>query len=169
MTIDGPARRSSPTPFLWFDGRAEEAAQFYVSVFPGSRITSVSRHGTGGRYPAGTALVVAFELDGQPFYALNAGPEFIFNESVSFLTAVDTQQEIDRLWAALSDGGRERDCGWVQDRYGLSWQVVPRVMMEIVQGADRSRADRAMAAMLTMRRFDIAAILAAADGDPAGA
>lgn len=144
------------TPFLWFDTQAEEAAEFYVSLFENSTINEVSRYGDGGPAPAGTAMSVLFTLDGVDFHALNAGPMFTFNEAVSFFIRAETQDEIDRLWDALTaDGGAPSQCGWLKDRYGLSWQVVPPVLGELLGDADAERAGRVMTAMLGMQKIVI--------------
>src|SRR4051812_20841161 len=147
---------------LWFDNEAEEAAEFYTSLFEDSKITDVSRYGDAGPKPAGTALVVSFVLQGAEFQALNGGPEFSFTEAVSISVGVDDQEEYDRLWYALSEGGEESQCGWLKDRYGLSWQIVPNELTAILAAGDQARADRAVAAMMPMQRIDIAAIKAAA-------
>lgn len=153
------------SPFLWFDDQAEQAAEFYVSLFPGSRIVSVSRSPEGSPGPAGRAMSVVFELDGLELQALNGGPVFTFTEAISLFVRVETQEEIDRLWAALtSDGGEPGRCGWLKDRWGLSWQIVPPVLFELIGDPDPERAGRAMQAMLAMGRLDIAALRAAADG-----
>ncbi len=153
------------TPFLWFDDQAEEAAEFYVSLFPGSRVLQVARYGEGGPGPAGSAMTVHFELDGQPFVALNGGPaHYGFDESVSFLIDCATQDEVDRYWVALTDGGEEIACGWLKDRYGLRWQVVPSGLPAILGDPDPERAGRAMAAMMAMKKLDIGAMKDAADG-----
>jgi predicted 3-demethylubiquinone-9 3-methyltransferase (glyoxalase superfamily) len=146
------------TPFLWFDSQAEEAANFYVSVFRNSRILKVVRYGEGGPGPKGSAMTVAFELDGVKFTALNGGPLFKFSEAISFVVDCDTQAEIDALWEKLSAGGEESRCGWLKDRYGLSWQVVPTVLPELLGDKDPARAQRAMQAMLKMVKLDIAAL-----------
>ena len=149
------------TPCLWFDDQAEEAARFYTGIFPRSKINQVSRYGKAGYEvhgrPAGSVMVVAFELDGQAFTALNGGPLFRFNEAVSLQVACDTQEEIDRYWAALSDGGdpKAQQCGWLKDRYGLSWQVMPSIMPSLVSGPN---ADRVMEALLAMKKLDLAAL-----------
>lgn len=153
------------SPFLWFDDQAEQAAEFYVSLFPGSRIVSVSRYPEGSPGPAGQAMSVTFELDGLGLQALNGGPAFSFTEAISLFVRVETQEEIDRLWDALTaDGGEPGRCGWLKDRWGLSWQIVPPVLFELLGDPDPERAGRAMQAMLTMGRLDIAALRAAADG-----
>ncbi|MFG2223549.1 VOC family protein [Streptomyces sp. NPDC048644] len=152
------------TPNLWFDTRAEEAAEFYVSVFPNSSITHVSHFGEAGPRPAGMVLTVDFLLDGQAFTAINGGPEFTFDEAVSLLISCSGQDEVDHYWSRLTDGGKEVQCGWLRDRYGLSWQVVPNELDTLLEDPDPQRADRAMRAMLGMKKLDIAALRAAADG-----
>jgi len=153
------------TPFLWFDNQAEEAAEFYVSIFPNSRITEVSRYGDAGPGPAGSAMVVAFELDGSPFLALNGGPDhFTFDESISFSIDCMDQDEVDYYWNSLSKGGAEIACGWLHDRYGLRWQVVPSELLKLLGDPDPERAKRATEAMFTMKKLDIAVLRAAADG-----
>jgi predicted 3-demethylubiquinone-9 3-methyltransferase (glyoxalase superfamily) len=153
------------SPFLWFDTQAEEAAEFYVSLFPNSRITSVSRYPEGGRMPAGSAMGVSFELDGLEMQALNAGPQFPFTEAISFFTRADTQDEIDRLWDALTgNGGQPSQCGWLKDRFGLSWQIVPPALGELLSSPDPAAAGRVMGAMMSMTKIDIAALRAAAAG-----
>ena len=151
------------TPCLWFDTEGEEAAAFYVSLFKNSRITDVSRYGEAGPRPAGSVMVVSFELDGQPFTALNGGPEFTFDEAISFQIDCSSQDEVDRYWEGLTAGGEEGPCGWLKDRYGVSWQVVPSALITLLQDPDPGRSQRAMAAMLTMKKIDIAALHAAAD------
>ncbi len=152
------------TPFLWFDGNAEEAANFYVSVFPNSEITEISRYGEAGPRAAGSVMVVGFRLDGQEFLALNGGPEFTFNEAVSFSIACANQEEVDYYWDKLTDGGEPGPCGWLKDKFGLSWQVNPTVLTEMLQDEDRERADRVMQAMLQMGKIDIATLQAAYEG-----
>lgn len=153
------------TPFLWFDNQAEEAAAFYVSVFPNSKITEVSRYGPAGPGPEGQAMVVAFELDGQAFTALNGGPHFRFTEAVSFYISCKDQAEIDHYWDGLqAGGGSPSQCGWLKDRFGLSWQVVPEVLPQLIGGPDREKARRGTEAMLKMRKLDIAALQAAREG-----
>jgi predicted 3-demethylubiquinone-9 3-methyltransferase (glyoxalase superfamily) len=150
--------------WLWFDTEGEEAAEFYCSLFPDSKITGVQRHGEGGPRPAGTAMVVTFQLDGRPFAALNGGPEFKFTEAVSLMIECEDQAEVDRYWDAfVGGGGQESDCGWCKDRYGFSWQVVPKRLQELLGDPDPARAQRAMAAMLKMKRIDVAALEAAAE------
>ncbi|MFF3323543.1 VOC family protein [Streptomyces sp. NPDC002889] len=152
------------TPNLWFDTQGEEAAEFYCSVFPNSEIKKVSHYGEAGPRPAGTVLTVDFVLDGQDFTAINGGPEFTFDEAVSFLIDCADQEEVDHYWSKLSEGGQEGPCGWIKDRYGLSWQVVPSVLEELLTDPDEARAQRAMKAMLGMQKLDVAALRAAADG-----
>ncbi len=144
--------------FLWFDDQAEEAANHYVSIFPDSRILGVSRYGDAGPRPKGTVMVVKFELAGQQFEALNGGPEFAFTEAVSLHVNCETQEEVDTLWEKLSDGGEKGPCGWLKDRYGLSWQIVPTVLEKLLQDPDAEKANRAMQAMLQMGKLDIAAL-----------
>jgi predicted 3-demethylubiquinone-9 3-methyltransferase (glyoxalase superfamily) len=143
------------TPFLWFDTEAEEAAKRYTSIFPNSRITEVTRYGSAGPRDAGTVMTVAFELDGQPFVGLNGGPDFSFSEAVSFQVDCETQKEVDEYWSKLSEGGEEGPCGWLKDRFGLSWQIVPKRLMELLTDPDHQRAQRAMAAMLKMGKIQI--------------
>ncbi|MET7358845.1 VOC family protein [Streptomyces sp. NPDC005562] len=152
------------TPNLWFDLQSEEAAQFYVSVFPNSEIKNVSYYGEGAPRPAGTVLTVDFELDGQPYTAINGGPDFTFTEAVSFQIDCADQAEVDHYWTKLSEGGEEGPCGWLKDKYGLSWQVVPAVLGELITDPDPERSQRAMQAMLGMKKLDVAALQAAADG-----
>ena len=159
-------------PCLWFENQAEEAAAFYTSVFKNSRVTSVSRYSEAGqsvhRRPPGSVMVVDFELDGQPFTALNGGPQFTFNEAISLQVNCDTQQEIDYYWDKLSKGGdpKAQQCGWLKDRFGVSWQVVPARMAEYMKDAESAGAKRAMEAMLGMKKLDIAAIERAVAGEP---
>ena len=153
-------------PNLWFDTEAEEAAAFYVSVFGGdSRVTRTTRYTEAGPREAGTVMTVEFVLDGQRFIAINGGPQFTFDEAVSFQIDCETQDEVDRFWDALTEGGEESRCGWLKDRYGLSWQVVPTGWEELLNDPDPARGRRAMDAMFAMRKLDIAALRAAADGD----
>ena len=154
-------------PNLWFDTEAEEAAQFYVSVFKDSRIVNVTHCPEGAPREAGMVMTVEFELNGQRFIGINGGPDFKFDEAVSFEIECEDQEEIDYFWTQLSEGGEEGPCGWLKDRYGLSWQVVPTGMEEIFADPDKGRAERAMKAMLGMRKLDIAALRSAADGAPA--
>jgi predicted 3-demethylubiquinone-9 3-methyltransferase (glyoxalase superfamily) len=151
------------TPNLWFDTEAQEAAEFYVSVFPNSEITNVTYYGEAGPGPAGTVLTVDFVLDGQEYTAINGGPEFTFNEAISLLINCADQDEVDYYWTKLSEGGEESQCGWLKDRYGLSWQVSPAGMVELLNDPDQGRVQRAMRAMLGMKKIDLAALHAAAD------
>jgi predicted 3-demethylubiquinone-9 3-methyltransferase (glyoxalase superfamily) len=153
------------TPNLWFDTQAKEAAEFYVSLFPNSKITNVSHYGESGPREAGTVLSVDFVLDGQPYSAINGGPEFVFDEAVSFSIDCADQEEVDRYWNALTAGGEESQCGWLKDRFGLSWQVVPSELGELLGDPDPGRSQRVMQAMLAMRKLDVGALRAAADGD----
>jgi predicted 3-demethylubiquinone-9 3-methyltransferase (glyoxalase superfamily) len=150
------------TPNLWFDTEAEEAAAFYVSVFPNSRIVNVTHYTEAGPREAGTVLSVEFELDGQRFVGIDGGPQFTFDEAISFEVDCETQEEIDYYWERLGDGGEHGQCGWLKDRYGLSWQIVPTGMADFF--ADPQRAERGMRALLGMRKIDIAALYRAADG-----
>ncbi len=143
------------TPFLWFDNNAEEAAELYVSIFRDSKILSVSRYGDAGPGPAGSAMSVTFELEGQQFMALNGGPQYKFTEAISLFVHCTTQEEVDDLWARLSAGGEEGPCGWLKDRYGLSWQIVPSVLGELLGDEDAEKAKRVMQAMLQMKKLDI--------------
>jgi predicted 3-demethylubiquinone-9 3-methyltransferase (glyoxalase superfamily) len=142
-------------PNLWFDTEAEEAANFYISVFTNSKITNVSHYGDAGPGPAGTVLTVDFELEGQRFTALNGGPEFKFNEAISLLVNCETQDEVDELWERLSEGGQTQQCGWLKDKYGVSWQIVPTILGELMQDEDSERANRVMKALLEMDKIDI--------------
>jgi predicted 3-demethylubiquinone-9 3-methyltransferase (glyoxalase superfamily) len=151
------------TPCLWFDTQGAEAAEFYTSIFANSRIVDVAHYGKAGPRDAGTVMVVRFELDGQEFVALNGGPEFTFDEAISFQIDCADQEEVDRYSEALTEGGEQGPCGWVKDRFGLSWQVVPTRLIELLADPDEARAQRPMTAMLEMRRIDIAAVEAAAD------
>jgi predicted 3-demethylubiquinone-9 3-methyltransferase (glyoxalase superfamily) len=153
------------TPCLWFDDQAEEAATFYTSLFDDSRIVDVRRYGEAGPRSPGSVMTVSFELAGTRYLALNGGPEFRFTEAISLSVDCASQEEVDRLWDALTaDGGEESQCGWLKDRWGLSWQIVPRRLPELLQDPDPARADRAMRAMLTMRRIDVKALEDAAAG-----
>jgi predicted 3-demethylubiquinone-9 3-methyltransferase (glyoxalase superfamily) len=143
------------TPCLWFDTQGEEAAKFYTSVFPNSRIVDVSRYGSAGPRPEGTVMTVDFELDGQSFVALNGGPEFTFNEAISFQVSCETQDEVDRYWETLSEGGEQGPCGWLRDRFGVSWQIVPTALPRLLADPDRDKSQRVMSAMLQMRKIEI--------------
>ena len=156
------------TPFLWFDDQAEEAVKFYVSIFKDSKIAATTRYDEEGAKaagrPVGSVMTIAFELAGQEFTALNGGPHFKFTEAISFVVKCETQQDVDYFWSKLAAGGQEVQCGWLKDRYGLSWQVVPEVLLEMIQDKDPEKSKRAMAAMLKMRKLDIAALQQAYDG-----
>ena len=145
------------TPFLWYDKEAEEAAKFYCSVFKNSKIHRTARYPEGSPAPAGSVMTVEFELDGQRFIALNAGPHFKFNEAVSFVIECDTQDEVDNYWSKLtSDGGQESMCGWLKDKYGLSWQVTPKALGKLMTDPDKEKAKRVMQAMMQMKKLNIA-------------
>ncbi len=152
------------TPNLWFDTEAEEAAAFYTSVFPNSRVVNVARYSEAGPREAGTVMTVEFELDGQRFVAINGGPQFTFDEAVSFQINCETQEDVDYYWERLTDGGEEGPCGWLKDRFGVSWQVVPAELTSLLSDPDPGRARRATEAMLQMRRIDVEEIKRAADG-----
>jgi predicted 3-demethylubiquinone-9 3-methyltransferase (glyoxalase superfamily) len=153
------------TPWLWFDTESEEAASFYTSVFKNSRILSTSHYGDAGPRPAGSVMTVAFELDGQEFVALNGGPEFKPNEAISFMVSCESQDEVDEYWDLLtSDGGEASQCGWLKDKFGISWQIIPTELEKLIADPDPERSQRAMAAMLTMGKIDIEAIRKAAAG-----
>jgi predicted 3-demethylubiquinone-9 3-methyltransferase (glyoxalase superfamily) len=155
------------TPNLWFDTVAEEAANFYVEIFENSKILNVARYPEGSPGPAGEVMTVEFELDGVKFVGINGGPQFTFDEAVSFQISCKDQDEVDYFWEKLTDGGEESMCGWLEDRYGLSWQVVPEGMEAVFNDPDPERAQRAMQAMMAMRKLDIGALRAAAAGRPA--
>ncbi|HWD17906.1 MAG TPA: VOC family protein [Verrucomicrobiae bacterium] len=155
MTIK-PAQKI--TPFLWFDSNAEEAVQFYLSVFKNSKRTDVRHYGEAGPRPKGSVMTVTFELEGMEFIALNGGPVFKFTPAVSFFVRCDTQEEVDHLWSALSAGGTEIQCGWLTDKHGLSWQIVPAILGDYLQDPDPVKANRVMQAMLQMIKLDIAAL-----------
>jgi predicted 3-demethylubiquinone-9 3-methyltransferase (glyoxalase superfamily) len=150
------------TPCLWFDTEGEEAAKFYTSVFPNSKILDVASYGEGAPRPAGTVMTVSFELDGRKFTALNGGPEFKFSEAISFQVSCKNQDEVDAFWSALSEGGEEGPCGWVKDKFGLSWQIVPTALPKLLSDPDRDKAQRVMSAMLKMRKIEIAELEQAA-------
>jgi len=149
------------TPFLWFNDQAEEAMNFYTSIFKNSKISSVSRYGEGGPGPQGSVMTATFQLDGQEFLALNGGPIFTFTEAISFFVNCETQAEVDELWEKLTEGGEESQCGWLKDKYGLSWQIVPTVLGELLSDPDAEKAGRVMNAMLQMKKIDIAGLRAA--------
>lgn len=152
------------TPFLWFDANAEEAMQFYTSIFKNSKITGISRYGDAGPGPKGTVMVGSFELDGQAFMALNGGPQFKFSPAISFVVDCKTQQEVDELWEKLSEGGRKDQCGWLQDKFGVSWQIVPTILGELMQDKDPEKSQRVMKAMLGMNKLDIEGLKRAYEG-----
>ena len=150
------------TPWLWFDTEGEEAAEFYTSVFPNSKVVEVTRYGSANPQQEGSVMTVTFDLDGQRFSALNGGPQFTFNEAVSFQVLCADQDEVDYYWTALSEGGEEGPCGWLKDRYGLSWQIVPNALYELLDDPDQEKSQRVMAAMLEMGKIEIAGLEAAA-------
>jgi predicted 3-demethylubiquinone-9 3-methyltransferase (glyoxalase superfamily) len=143
------------TPCLWFDTEGEEAATFYTSVFPNSKIVEIARYGSAGPRDEGTVMTVSFELDGQRFTALNGGPDFTFNEALSLEVSCKDQAEVDHFWNTLSEGGEEGPCGWLKDRYGVSWQIVPTILSELIADPDREKAQRVMAAMLKMGKIEV--------------
>ena len=153
------------TPWLWFDTEGEEAAEFYTSVFPNSRIVDVTRYGSAGPRPEGSVMTVRFELEGQTFFALNGGPDFTFSEAISFQVSCEDQEEVDSYWSKLTEGGGEEGpCGWLKDRFGVSWQIVPARLDDLLADPDPERAQRAMQAMLKMQKLEIAELERAADG-----
>jgi predicted 3-demethylubiquinone-9 3-methyltransferase (glyoxalase superfamily) len=143
------------TPCLWFDTEGEEAANFYTSVFPNSKILEIARYGSAGPRPEGSVMTVSFELDGQEFLALNGGPQFTFSEAISFQVSCKNQEEVDAYWSKLSEGGEEGPCGWLKDKFGLSWQIVPTALPELLGDPDKEKAQRVMAAMLEMKKIEI--------------
>jgi predicted 3-demethylubiquinone-9 3-methyltransferase (glyoxalase superfamily) len=152
------------TTFLWFDNNAEEAVNFYVSVFKNSKIINTTKYGDSGAGPKGSVMTVDFELDGQRFTALNGGPTFKFTEAISLVVNCESQQEIDYFWEKLSEGGQKVECGWVKDKYGLSWQIVPAILWELFEGGDQAKTDRIMKAVMTMKKLDLEALKNAAEG-----
>jgi predicted 3-demethylubiquinone-9 3-methyltransferase (glyoxalase superfamily) len=150
------------TPCLWFDTEGEDAANFYVSVFPNSTIVDIARYGSAGPRPEGTVMTVSFELDGTPFVALNGGPDFTFSEAISFQVSCEGQDEVDAYWSKLSEGGEEGLCGWLKDRFGVSWQIVPTALPRLLGDLDPERSQRVMAAMLEMKKIEIAELERAA-------
>ncbi len=152
------------TPFLWFNNNAEEAVNFYTSLFKDSKIGSVSRYGDAGPGPKGTVITASFTLNGQEFMALNGGPQFKFTEAISLVINCETQDEVDHFWEKLSEGGEEGRCGWLKDKFGLSWQVVPTILGELMQNPDPAKANRVMEAMMKMDKLDIAGLKQAAEG-----
>ena len=143
------------TPFLWFNDNAEEAMNFYVSIFKNSKIGRVTRYGDAGPGPKGTVMSATFQLDGQEFFALNGGPQFTFTEAISFFVNCETQEEVDELWEKLSEGGRKNSCGWLKDKFGLSWQIIPTVLGQMLGDKDPAKSQRVMQAMLQMTKIDI--------------
>jgi predicted 3-demethylubiquinone-9 3-methyltransferase (glyoxalase superfamily) len=152
------------TACLWFDGQAEEAARFYTSIFKNSKIGAISRYGDTGPGPKGSVLTVKFQLDGQEFLALNGGPHYKFTPAISFIVNCEIQEEVDRMWEKLSEGGREVQCGWVTDKFGVSWQVVPTIISELMTDPDPARSNRVMQAILQMKKLDIATLKKAHEG-----
>jgi predicted 3-demethylubiquinone-9 3-methyltransferase (glyoxalase superfamily) len=152
------------TPFLWFDNQAEEAMNFYVSIFKNSKIVSVSRYGDAGPGPKGSVMTATFQLDGQEFIALNGGPHFKFTEAISLFVKCQTQQEVDDFWEKLSQGGQKSQCGWLKDKFGLSWQIVPTILGELLGDKDREKSKRVMQAMLQMTKIDIEGLKRASEG-----
>ena len=152
------------TPFLWFDGKAREAANFYVSIFRNARIVSPMRNGAAGPDPDGAIMSVTFEIDGREFIAFNGGPHFTFSPAISLFVRCETQAEIDELWERLSEGGETQRCGWLKDKYGVSWQIIPPILGEMLQSKDAEKSKRAMAAMLKMDKIDIEGLKKAYDG-----
>ncbi len=152
------------TPFLWFDNNAEEAAHFYTSIFENSKIVSVSRYSEGSPGQPGTVMTISFILDGQPFTALNGGPHFKFNEAISFFVNCETQEEVDELWEKLTSGGEESQCGWLKDKFGVSWQIVPTALGELMGDPDPEKSKRVVQAMLQMHKIDIAKLQQAHQG-----
>lgn len=151
------------TPFLWFDTQAEAAANHYVSIFDNSRVVNITRYGDAGPGPKGSVMTVVFELDGQQFTALNGGPQFKFTEAISFSVPCKTQEEVDKFWDKLSEGGEQGPCGWLKDKYGLSWQINPTVLGELLNDPDPGKSKRVMEAMLKMKKIDIAGLRKARD------
>ena len=158
------------TPFLWFDGKAEEAVNFYVSIFKNSKVVNVTRYGEAGPGPKGTVMSATFQLDGQPFMALNGGPLFTFSPAISFFVNCETQEEVDELWEKLSEGGEKQRCGWLKDKFGLSWQIIPTALGEMLQDKDAEKSSKVMRAMLQMDKIDIDILRRAylAPGSPSG-
>ena len=159
MTIN----KQKITPFLWFDGKAEEAANFYVSVFRNSKVVSVTRYGQAGPGPKGSVMSAVFQLEGQQFYALNGGPQFKFSPAISLFVDCETQQEVDELWERLSAGGKTNRCGWLDDKFGLTWQIIPKILVKLLRDKDAGKANAVMQAMLKMGKLDIAGLQRAYD------
>lgn len=143
------------TPFLWFDGQAEEAAKFYVSIFKNSKVGTVNRYGEHGPGPKGSVMIATFQIDGQEFIALNGGPQFKFSPAVSFVVNCETQEEVDHYWEKLSQGGTKQQCGWLQDKFGVSWQIVPTALARLMSDPDRTKTSRVMGALMQMTKIDI--------------
>lgn len=152
-------------PFLWFDGKAEEAANFYVSLFKNSKIGAVRRYGEAGPGPKGSAMSVEFQLDGQPFIALNGGPQFTFSPAISFFVNCEAQEEVDELWEKLSAGGRKNRCGWLQDKFGISWQIIPTALGRLLADPDPQKSNRVMKVMLQMDKIDVESLRQAYEGE----
>ena len=157
------------TPFLWFDGKAEEAAKFYTSIFKNSKLGQIRRYGEAGPGPKGSVLTASFEIEGQEFVALNGGPQFTFSPAISFFVNCETQEEVDEFWEKLSEGGRTNRCGWLQDKFGVSWQVVPTVLGRLLNDLDPEKANRVMKAMLQMEKLDIRGLQEAYENKAASA
>jgi len=153
------------TPFLWFDTKAEDAANFYTSIFKNSKILNIARYGEAGPAPAGSVMTVSFELEGQKFIALNGGPHYSFTPAISFFVDCETQAEVDELWEKLTAGGGEVQCGWLKDQFGLSWQIIPRALMELMQDKDPAKSQRVFKAMLQMTKIDIEGLKRAYRGE----
>ncbi len=143
------------TPFLWFDGKAEEAANFYVSIFKNSKVCTVNRYGDRGPGPKGSVMIATFQIDGQNFIALNGGPQFKFSPAISFVVNCETQEEVDHFWEKLSEGGKIQQCGWLQDQFGVSWQIVPTALARLMSSPDREKSGRVMGALMQMTKIDI--------------
>jgi len=168
-TATSRSERTQPAPqkittFLWFDRNAEEAAKFYVSIFKNSKIVNIARYGDSGAGPKGTVMTVEFDLDGQRFTGLNGGPTFKFTEAISLVVNCETQQEVDYFWEKLSEGGQEVECGWVKDKFGLSWQIVPNIVFETFQDGDQAKIDRLMKAVMQMKKLDVEGLRKAVAG-----
>ena len=157
-------RTQKITTFLWFDNNAEEAVNFYTSIFKNSKILNTARYGDAGPGPKGSVMTIAFALDGQEFTALNGGPHFKFTEAISLVVHCQTQEEVDYFWEKLSEGGQKVECGWLKDKFGLSWQIVPDVLLELIQDSDSQKTQRVMKAMMQMKKLDIKGLKQAADG-----
>ena len=154
------------TPFLWFDNNAEEAMNFYIAIFKNSRVLKIARFTEGAPGPKGAVMTASFSLDGQEFIALNGGPTFAFSPAISFVVNCETQDEVDRFWERLSEGGEQIQCGWLKDKFGVSWQIVPIILGEMLSGSDEIRAQRVMSAMLQMKKIEIATLRKAYDNEP---